>query len=77
MKDSIDLDIAIEDKVVVLYNPNNDETFNLEFSGQEGIVKYFDYDCGCGQTVPKDPMIGVEFSNGEIEEYWKEELRRL
>ncbi len=77
MKNSVNLNFTIGDKVLILNNPNNDETFNIKFSGQEGIVKYLDYDCGCGQTYPNDPMIGVEFTGGEKEEYWKEELMRL
>jgi hypothetical protein len=77
MKNSKGLNITIGDKVLVLNNPNNDETFNMVFSGQEGIVKYFDYECGCGQTYPSDPMIGIKFISGEIEEYWKEEVNRL
>lgn len=77
MKNSVDLSLTISDAVLVLNNPNNDETFNIELSGQEGIIKYFNYDCGCGQTYPNDPMIGVEFSGGKKEEYWKEELLRL
>lgn len=77
MKISSNLNIDIGDMVCVLNNPNNDETFNMDFLGQEGIVKYFDYDCGCGQSFPNDPMIGIEFPNGEREEYWKEEVNRL
>jgi hypothetical protein len=77
MKNSVELNIKIGDNILILSNPNNDETFNIEFSGQKGIVKYFDYDCGCGQTYPNDPMIGVEFTCGETEEYWKEEVKRL
>ena len=65
------------DIVKVLNNPNNDETFNMEFSEKEGVVEYFEYDCGCGQTFPKDPMIGVLFSNNKIGEFWKEELSLL
>ncbi|MGE4513187.1 MAG: hypothetical protein AB7E26_05135 [Chryseobacterium sp.] len=77
MINSADLCLKVGDKVLILNNPNNDETFNSEFSGQEGTVKYFNYDCGCGQTYPNDPMIGVEFSGGKKEEYWKEELIQL
>ncbi|APY06780.1 hypothetical protein BWZ20_00025 [Winogradskyella sp. J14-2] len=68
------LNIQVGDIVLVLSNPNNDDTFSYKYIGLKGQVKYFDYDCGCGQTYPNDPMIGVEFSNGEVEEFWKEEL---
>jgi hypothetical protein len=50
-----------------------DETAAIEFLGRVGTVAYFEYECGCGQTYPKDPMIGVLFGN-KIEEFWKEEL---
>jgi len=71
------LHIKIGDSVQVLNNPNNDETFACQHIGLKGQVKYFNYDCGCGQTYPHDPMIGVEFSNGQMEEFWKEEVIRL
>src|SRR5258707_872230 len=37
-----------------------DETGDRRWLGRIGVVKYFDYSCGCGQTYPGDPMIGVE-----------------
>jgi hypothetical protein len=51
-----------------------DETFDSAFFGRVGIIEYFEYDCGCGQTFPNDPMIGVRFSNC-VEEFWAEELQ--
>ena len=54
-----------------------DETVNKSFLLRSGIVHYFDYDCGCGQSYPEDPMIGVHFPNGDIEEFWREELKPL
>jgi hypothetical protein len=42
--------------------------------GKLGVVEYLEYDCGCGQTFPDDPMIGVRFSNGDQQEFWREEL---
>lgn len=77
MESTQKLNIEISDRVIVLSNPNNDDTFAIQYVGLEGRVKYFDYDCGCGQTYPNDPMIGVEFSNGEIEEFWKEEVDQV
>ena len=38
-----------------------DETFDKSFCGETGKVLYFEYDCGCGQSFPSDPMIGVSF----------------
>jgi len=52
----------------------SDETGDKNFLGKSGVVMYFDYDCGCGQSYPDDPMIGIKFPDGEIEEFWKEEL---
>ena len=50
-----------------------DDTANSSLLNTEGFVEYYDYSCGCGQTYPTDPMIGVQF--GEIiEEFWKEEI---
>lgn len=53
----------------------SDETADKSFLHKLGIVSYFDYECGCGQTYPHDPMIGVRFQNGEVEEFWREELK--
>ena len=44
-----------------------------QYRGQQGTVVYHDYDCGCGQSEG-DPMIGVLFDDGKIEEFWREEL---
>jgi len=60
--------------VIVLNNPNCDESFNSDFIGMKGHVVFYEYDCGCGQTFPNDPMIGVLFSNKKIGEFWKEEI---
>lgn len=43
--------------------------------GQEGVVDYLEYSCGCGQSYPDDPMIGVRFADGATHEFWKEELQ--
>ena len=67
----------IGDKVKVLNNPNHDVTFNEEFSELEGVVVHFEYDGGCCQTYPYDPMIGVRLSNNILAEFWKEELLLL
>lgn len=45
--------------------------------GRQGWVAYLEYDCGCGQSRPEDPMVGVAFAGDDafLEEFWKEELR--
>jgi len=54
-----------------------DETFDNSFMGQVGKIIHYCYSCGCGQSFPDDPMIGIEFNEGVIEEFWKEEIKRL
>ena len=51
-----------------------DETADGSFLRKRGIVAYFDYYCGCGQTYPQDPMIGVCFPRDKVAEFWREEL---
>ena len=69
-----DAPFKIGSKVQILNNPINDETFDKKHSGRNGEVIFFEYDCGCSQTFPEDPMIGVKFQNGKVAEFWKEEL---
>ena len=47
---------------------------DASFLGMKGVVEYYEYDCGCGQSFPGDPMIGVRFSDNRVEEFWREEL---
>ena len=42
---------------------------------QCGVIEYYEYNCGCGQTFPSDPMIGVRLNDGTLDEFWKEELQ--
>jgi hypothetical protein len=51
-----------------------DNTTSLFWLGRQGVVAYFEYNCGCGQSYPQDPMIGVRFEDGRVEEFWHEEL---
>ena|ERR1700690_1935509 len=51
-----------------------DRTALRRLLGRRGIVEHFEYRCGCGQSYPGDPMIGVRFSDDEVEEFWTEEL---
>ena len=52
-----------------------DEEAEPSVLGKRGIVEYVEYSCGCGQSYPHDPMIGVRFPNGDLHEFWREELR--
>ena len=52
----------------------SDCTFDASFRGANGVVEYLEYSCGCGQSFPHDPMIGVRFPDGRLEEFWAEEL---
>jgi hypothetical protein len=51
-----------------------DSTTDPAHVGEVGRVEYLEYSCGCGQSYPDDPMIGVEFDGGGREEFWREEL---
>lgn len=51
-----------------------DNTTDEAYVGRTGEVVHYEYDCGCGQTFPGDPMIGVRFPDGIEEEFWTEEL---
>jgi len=53
----------------------SDETGDKTYLNKSGNVEYFDYSCGCGQSYPNDPMIGVLFNDGKTEEFWKEEIK--
>ncbi|RJP49886.1 MAG: hypothetical protein C4586_06720 [Anaerolineaceae bacterium] len=61
-----------KDKVVIL--GFSDETGDQEFIGEIGIVEYLEYSCGCGQSYPNDPMIGIKFFDGSLIECWSEEI---
>lgn len=51
-----------------------DETGYPEMVGRGGPVVHLDYDCGCGQSYPDNPMIGVRLEPGVVFELWAEEL---
>lgn len=59
--------MEIGNKVLVLNNPTNDESFREEFSGLVGIVKSF-------YGPEARGMIEVEFESGEVEAFWDMEL---
>ena len=54
-----------------------DCTVDACYIGMAGRIVYLEYECGCGQTYPDDPMIGVRFDDGHIQEFWKEEVRYM
>ena len=54
----------------------SDDTADEDLLGCQCSVFYFEYSCGCGQTFPDDPMIGVRFQE-RTAEFWKEELAVL
>lgn len=70
--DVIGAPVSIGDKVRVFRLVDNTE--NASLIGQVGVVTYLEYDCGCGQRFPDDPMIGVRFESGYESEFWQEEL---
>jgi len=51
-----------------------DWTLDPRLVGAQGTVRYLEYSCGCGQSYPTDPMIGVELDSGRREELWQEEI---
>jgi hypothetical protein len=55
---------------------SEDETFDPSYKRRAGTIAYFEYECGCGQNYPNDPMIGVKFRDGQTAEFWAEELKR-
>jgi hypothetical protein len=64
--------VRLGNKVEVVYLA--DDTVSGKYLGRVGIVLAFDFDCGCGQSYPDDPMIKVLFENS-CEEFWREEIR--
>lgn len=44
------------------------------YVGRRGKVEHLEYDCGCGQHFPDDPMVGARMDDGELVEFWREEL---
>lgn len=44
--------------------------------GEMGVVVYLEYSCGCGQTYPNLPVLGVSFG-GKVIEVWPEEVSPL
>lgn len=63
-----------DDLVVVAEVVDKDVCDLSEFVGRTGVVVHLEYECGCGQHYPDDPMVGVTFDDGQLVEFWKEEL---
>jgi hypothetical protein len=64
-------------RVVRSVEPAGFGTDVLAWVGLQGEVVHLDYLCGCGQRYPDDPMIGVLFKNGDVQEFWHDELEAL
>lgn len=64
----------IGQKVLILDNPSDDETFDKQYAGRCGEIIFFEFSGGCGQSFPNDPMIGVKIDEQHMEEFWREEL---
>jgi len=47
-----------------------------DFVGKSGAVEHLEYSCGCGQSYPDDPMVGVRLPGGELAEFWRDELKK-
>lgn len=62
--------------VKVKNNPA-DETFDQSYIGRFGTVHAYNYEGGCGQTYPDDPIIQVKFGENDFESFWKEELELI
>ena len=54
-----------------------DDAGDCTFLGKSGIIEHYEYSCGCCQSYPSDPMLGVRLPDGRLEEFWKEELRTI
>ncbi len=69
------------ERVTVVTTVDADATDISRHVGRSGVVVHLNYDCGCSQQYPGDPMIGVRLDGaepgpGEVEEFWAEELGR-
>lgn len=65
------------DYVRVVKSPDQGELTAEQLVGRYGLVRYLEYDCGCGQTKPGDPMIGVVLEDGTRGKFRKEELEKV
>lgn len=71
----------IGQKVKIDASQGDRYVFDNDYTGRVGIVKYLEYSCGCGQTFPNDPMIGVEIAGKlardeeRTPEFWPEHLQ--
>jgi hypothetical protein len=62
------------DRVRVVAAVDRDICDVTPYIGRFGVVAWLEYRCGCGQSYPKTPMVGVKFHGGAVEEFWPEEL---
>lgn len=75
--------VQILDETVTATDLGLDPDADIEayLVGRAGVVHHLNYDCGCGQRYPDDPMIGVLLDGcaappdpSEWPEFWPEEL---
>lgn len=64
------------DAVKIVHNIDVDVSDLRHLVGRRGRVDYLEYDCGCGQSYPGDPMVGVVLEDGLNCEFWPEELEK-
>lgn len=68
----------LEDKKLDICRDEFHDRLHEELIGSTGHLVHYDYDCGCGQMFPEQPMIGVKINSGmfkgETIEFWREEL---
>lgn len=74
LDDVEDAPYKIGDEVIILDNPEHDETFAVDFSGVKGEVIGLDYRGAVGQVYPEDPLMRVKTHKG-TESFWKEEIK--
>lgn len=68
----------LEGKKFDLCQDDIHDKLHEELIGSTGKLVHYDYDCGCGQIFPHEPMIGVMIDSGMFKgkriEFWREEL---
>ena len=62
------------DRVTVTRATDRDVYDVTRYVGCSGVVDYLEYECGCGQHFPEEPMVGVKFEDGTVEAFWPGEL---
>lgn len=55
----------------------SDDSADSTHIGRIGRIHSYDYNSHVGQSHPSDPLIIVDFCNGELHSFWVEELAQL